>query len=124
MTYASWEPRYRATTVTPGKLDLFVVTFVNGRRTRIESILEYDDEVARAREFVRDHKCQIKVLPMTGPEFRNLLGITLPEHSKPMDAALRQLTVDTAMRVARESSDPDARCDALELLTDIGAFRP
>lgn len=32
MTYASWEPRYRVTTVHPGKLDLFVVTLIDGKR--------------------------------------------------------------------------------------------
>lgn len=124
MTYASWEPRYRVTTVTPGKLDLFVVTFVNGKRTNVEAITEYEDALAKARAFSRDHRCQIKVLPMTGPELRNLVGISLPDRPEPVDAELRQLMVDTAMRIARESSDPDARTDAFELLTDMGAFRP
>lgn len=32
MTYVSWEPRYRVTTVHPGKLDLFVVTLIDGKR--------------------------------------------------------------------------------------------
>lgn len=120
MTYASWEPRHRVTTVQPGKLDLFVLTLVDGRRTTIDSVVDYDEALARARTFHRDHPCQIKVLPVTGPELRNLLGITIPDRPQPMDAEVRQFMVDTLMRVVSESGDADARADALALLTDMG----
>lgn len=124
MTYATWESRYRVTTVAPGKLDLFVVTFIDGRRAGIDPITGYDAALAKADAFLREHRCQIKVLPMTGPEVRNLLGISLPEHPEPMDAAVRQQIVGTLTQIARESSDADARADAFDLLSDMGVLRP
>ena len=56
---------------------------------------------------------------MTGPEMRNLLGIALPD-PKPVDAEAKQEIIDMLIRVARESSDPDARTDAFQLLTEMG----
>lgn len=123
MTYAAWEPRYRVTTIMPGKLDLFAVTFIDGKRAIIDAITDYEGALAKARAFVIDRPCQIKVLPMTGVEVRNLLGIQLPDRAQPIDAD-RQLIVDTLMQVARESSDADVRHDAFELLTDMGAIKP
>jgi hypothetical protein len=120
VTYASWEPRYRLTTVAPGKLDLFAITFVDGKRATIDPITNYDAALARARAFHREHQCQIKVLPMTGPEARNLLGIDLPDHPQPVDATVRQQMVGTLRQMVRESSDADARADALAMLTDMG----
>ncbi|UZK65865.1 hypothetical protein [Sphingomonas sp. M1-B02] len=120
MTYAPWGPRYRLTTVAPGKLDLFVITFVDGKRATIDPITQYEDALAKVRAFHREHQCQIKVLPMTGPEVRNLLAIDLPEHSKPVDATFRDQMVGTLRQSVRESSDADARADALELLTEMG----
>lgn len=120
MTYASWEPRHRVTTVQPGKLDLFVLTLVNGGRAAVDPVTEYDAALARARSFHCDRPCQVKVLPVTGPELRNLLGIALPERPQPVDAAVRQLMVDTLKTVVSESGDADARADALALLTDMG----
>lgn len=120
MTYASWEPRYRVTTVHPGKLDLFVVTLIDGKRATLAPVTEYESALAKARAFQRDHPCQIKVLPMTGPEVRNFLGLDLPERPVPIDAAVLQQITDTLLHVARESNDPDARADALALLTDLG----
>lgn len=123
MTYASWEPRYRVTTTAPGKLDLFAVTFINGRRATIDPITHYEGALAKARSFLGERRCQIKVLPMTGEEVRNLLGIRLPEHPEPVDAAVRQMMVETLMQVARDSNDPDARADALALLADMGVIQ-
>jgi hypothetical protein len=124
MTYASWQPRYRVTTIAPGKLDLFVLTFIDGVRATIDPITDYDAALARANDFHRDRRCQIKVLPMTGPEVRNLLGITLPDHPEPMDAEVRQRFVENLTRIARDGTDPDARADAFDLLTDMGVFQP
>lgn len=120
MTYASWEPRYRVTTVAPGKLDLFVITLIDGKLATFDAVTEYESTLARARAFVRDRQCQVKVLPMTGPELRNLFGISLPERPRPMDAAVRQQITGTLLQVARDSNDPDARADALKLLADMG----
>lgn len=120
MTYASWEPRHRCTTVTPGRLDLFVVTLVNGRRAALDPITDYDDALARARAFHRDRPCHIKVLPLTGAEARNLLGITVPDHPQPIDAADLRLIRHTLTDVLRNTGDHDARSDALALLTVLG----
>ncbi len=122
MTYAAWEPRYRVTTISPGKLDLFVVTFIDGKRATLEPIMEYDAALARAHTFHRDRKCQVKVLPMTGTEVLNMLGISRPDHPEPMEDALRQKMIDTLTQIVRESSDPDARTDALDLLADMGVM--
>ena len=124
MTYASWEPRHRCTTVAPGKLDLFVVTFIDGKRGIIGPITDYDAALAKAQGFHRDHPCQIKVLPMTGTELFNLFGIVPPKHPEPLDAELRQQLIDTLMGVARESADGDARADAFKLLSKMGVIRP
>lgn len=120
MTYASWEPRHRCTTVAPGKLDLFVLTLVDGRRAHIEPITDYEAALARARVFHRDHPCQVKVFPMTGGELRNYLGLSLPGNPQPIDAADLQAMVDTLQAVTRDSNDGDARADALDLLTELG----
>ena len=123
MTYASWEPRFRVTTILPGKLDLFVVTFIDGVRATIDPITDYEAALAKARLFHGERRCQIKVLPMTGEEVRNLLGIKLPDHPEPVDAAVRQMMVETLMQVARNSNDADARTDALNLLADLGVLQ-
>ena len=123
MTYASWEPRHRVTTIRPGKLDLFVVTLIDGKCSLIEPITQYEVALARTYDFIRDHRCQIKVLPMTGPEVRNLLGISLPDHPQPMDADVRQQMVATLTLVVRESGDPDARADAFDLLNEMGVLQ-
>lgn len=123
MTYAGWERRYRVTTIQPGKLDLFAVTFIDGLLATIDPITDYEVAFARAVEFLGDRLCQIKVLPMTGPEVRNLLGIKLPDHPQPMDADVRQQFVATLKQVASEGTDPDARADALDLLADLGVLQ-
>ncbi|OWK29240.1 hypothetical protein [Sphingomonas dokdonensis] len=123
MTYASWEPRHRCTTIQPGKIDLFVVTLVDGRRAALDPITDYDAALARARAFHRDHPCQVKVLPLTGTEARVMLGITVPDHPQPMDAADLRLVRDTLTDVVRNTGDHDARADALALLTDMGVVR-
>lgn len=120
MTYGSWEPRYRVTTVAPGKLDLFVVTLIDGRRAAVGPVTDYEAAVAKAQTFLRQHQCQIKVLPMSGTEVFNLLGITLPDRAEPIDPAVRQQIIATLLQVARESNDPDARGDALKLLATLG----
>ncbi len=120
MTYASWEPRHRCTTVAPGRLDLFVVTLVDGSRAALDPITDYDAALARARAFHSDRPCQIKVLPLTGSEARAMLGIAMPDHPQPIDAADLWLIRDTLTDVLRNTGDHDARADALALLTVLG----
>ena len=88
-----------------------------------EPITAYDAAVAKAHAFHRDHPCQIKVLPVTGPEARNLLGISLPERPQPMDVEVRQQIVTTLTDVATNSSDCDARRDAISLLREMGVLQ-
>ena len=122
MTYASWNPRHRVTTISPGKLDLFVLTFVDGKQAAIDPITGYDAALAKARAFHRDHPCQIKVLPVTGPEVCNLLGIEMPDRPEPMDAELREQFVATLTQIVRDSPDAEARRDAMDLLTELGSL--
>ena len=122
MTYASWEPRHRVTTVAPGKLDLFVLTLVDGRQAWLDPITAYDDALAKARAFHRERPCQVKVLPLTGTEACNLLRIKHPATPGPDDPALREMMVDRLRQIARDSADPDARRDAFDLLTEMGAL--
>lgn len=124
MTYMIWEPHHRCTTIQPGKLDLFVLTLVDGRRAAVDPITDYDPALARARAFHRDHPCQIKVLPLAGAEARNLLGITVPERPQPMDDSDLRLIRDTLLTIARDGSDPDARADVIDLLTTVGVVTP
>lgn len=125
MTYAAWEPRYRVATIAPGKIDLFVVTFIDGRRAAVQPITEYDGALAKARAFHRDNpRCQIKVLPVDGKELRNLVGVTPADPPEPLDPALRQEVIGRLTQIARDSSDGDARQDAFDLLRDMGVFKP
>lgn len=122
MTYAAWEPRHRFTTITPGKWDLFVAVLVNGRRATLDPISNYDVVVAQARAFHRDHPCQVKVLPLTGEELRNLFGLQAAAKPDPMDDAMRQQLVATLTDVAANSNDGDARRDAMSLLSEMGVL--
>lgn len=121
MTYASWWPRHRVMTMEPGKSDVLVLTLVDGQRAAIDAVTDYEAAVARARAFIADHRCQIKVLPLALPEVFNMLGIR-PDERPAREPALRQQVVDRLMYIARESSDTDARCDALDALVDMGVM--
>ena len=122
MTYPSWERRYRVTTVRPGRLDLFVLTLIDGVRAHIDAIMDYDAAMARAEAFLCDHQCQIKVLPMTGTEMLNYLGIKPPATPEPIDPAIRKQLVARLTSIARDSNDSDARRDAFDLLTTMGVL--
>ena len=56
MTYAAWERRHRCLTMAPGKLDLFVLTLVEGKLGALDSVLDYDAALERARVFHRDNR--------------------------------------------------------------------
>jgi hypothetical protein len=124
MTYASWMPRHRVTTVQPGKLDVFVVTLVNGKVGLFEPITLYEAALGRAHAFIKEHPCQIKVLPMTGDEVRNFLGPTFDPTSfpRPGAGAERQEMIRNLLQIARETNDEDARHHAFDLLAGMGAF--
>ena len=123
MTQIGWERRHRVTTIRPGKSDLFVVTFVEGKRAHVDPIYDYEVAVERATAFHRDHPGQIKVIPLSGPEFRNMFGIEVATSPEPLDDATRQLVVSTLTDVAGTSNDGDVRQDALTLLSEMGALQ-
>lgn len=120
MTYAAWGPRHRCTTIAPGKLDLFVVTLVEGKLGALDTVMDYEAALERAREFHRDNPCQIKVLPMSGEELRNYLGIELPKTQRPMTEAEREMVHGKLTGILRDSNDADTRADALDLLSELG----
>ena len=120
MTYAGWEPRFRCTTIAPGKLDLFVVTLVEGKLAALDTVMDYDAALERARGFHRDNPCQIKVLPMSGEELRNYLRIELPKKRRPMTEAEREMVHGTLTGILRVSNDADTRADALDVLSGLG----
>ena len=122
MTYASWEPRHRVTTIEPGKLDLLVVTLIDGKRAALCSVLDYEAAVAKARAFAAEHQCQIKVLPLTGLEARHFLNLTLDDPPSELDPVLRAEMVKRLLTIARDSPDSDARRDAHDLLTEWGVI--
>lgn len=123
MTYTSWIPRYRVMTEKPCQLDLFVLTLIDGRRAAIQPITEYETALAKAKAFLSKHRCQIKVLPMTGPEARTFLGTKPPTEPEPLTPEDRRMLIECLQRVARDSNDTGARNDALDLLGDIGALQ-
>ena len=123
MTYASWQPRYRVETIAPGKLDLLVVTLINGKRAALCSVLDYDAALAKARAFGKDHRCQIKVLSLTGPEARNFFNWS-DDDLPPEATDERKAAIDQLLAIARDSNDTDARQDAFDLLNDLGVITP
>lgn len=123
LTQTGWERRHRVTTIRPGKSDLFAVTFVEGKRAHVDPIYDYEVAVERATAFHRDHPCQIKVIPLSGLEFRNMFGIEVATSPEPLDDATRQLFISTLTDVAGNSNDGDARRDALLLLKEMGVLQ-
>jgi hypothetical protein len=123
MNRAAW-PFSGFYTTRPGKMDLFVLTLIDGEIVRIEGILDYDEAVTRAQALHRERDCQIKVLPVTGQVAFNLFGIEPPEHPEPMDPVLRRRFEKTVSRIARRSVDRGARIDAAELLRTMGVMQP
>lgn len=124
MTYAAWEPRHRVTTVAPGKLDLFVATFLDGRLAAVQPVTEYDAALAKARSFLPERPCQIKVLPLSGREAHGFGLYEVATAPEPLSSADQALIRDTLLQVCHESSDADARADALDVLTTMGVIQP
>ena len=121
MNRASW-PFSGFFTTRPSKMDLFVLTLIDGEIVRIEAIMDYDAAVTRAQALHRDRDCQIKVLPVTGEVAFNLFGIKPPQRSEPIDPVLRRSFQVTLSRIARSSADRGARIEASELLKDMGVL--
>lgn len=122
MTHASW-PFSGFFTTRPRRMDLFVLTLIDGEITSIETIMDYDAAVTRAHALQRDRDCQVKVLPVTSEVVFSLFGIKPPERPEQMDPALRRKLVNRLAKIARSSADRGARVEATALLKEMGVPR-
>ena len=123
--YRSWRAVHRVICPEPGPRDLFLVVLINGRRASIQHADEYDKWRAAAEQLAAQEHCNVKVLPMTGNELMNFLGVE-PEPSRPianLDAAFREQAVKNCMDVLRQCNGEQDRGDALELLGHLGVLQ-
>lgn len=123
--YRSWRAQHRAICPEPGSRDLFLVILINGRRATIQFADEYDRWRAAAEKLVEQHKCDVKVLPMSGDELMNFLGIqpAPPQPIENLDPAFREQAVKNCVDVLRDSNCEWDRANALELLGQLGAMQ-
>lgn len=125
--YASWRPIYRAMCPDPGPRDLFVVILVNGKRIGLFHIEAYPKLRETAHKLAEQHKCQVKVLPMTGEELLNFCGIqwspTGPvQPIENMEPAFRAQAIKNCRDAISECEDARLRQDALAMLDVLGAW--
>lgn len=126
--YASWQPIHRAMCPLPGPRDQFVVILINGKRMGFQLIGDFDqfDKLSTAAaKLAAEHKCQVKLLPMTGGELMNFLGIE-PAASQPidsMDPSFRQQAIRNCMSVISECDDARLRQDATDMLRALGVMQ-
>ena len=122
MTHAGW-PFTGFFTTRPGKLDLFVLTLIDGEIVSVEAIMDYDAALTRAQAVHRSRDCRIKVLPVKAEVVFNLFGIEPPDRPEPVDAAVREQMVSRLVQIARKSRDRGARIEAASLLEDMGVLQ-
>lgn len=123
--YASWRPRYRAMCPEPGPQDLFLVVLIDGRRVAIEHAADHVKWRGAAERLAASQQCQVKVLPMSGNELMNYLGMK-PSAAQPMsalDPAFREQAVRNCLDVLRECCGQDDREQALDLLGHLGVLQ-
>lgn len=123
--YRSWRPRFRAMCPDPGPADLFLVVFIDGRRITIQPAADHAHWRGVAERLAESQRCQVKVLPMSGEELLNFLGIA-PAARQPietLDPAFREQAVRNCMDVIRECGSQEDREQALSLLNQIGVLQ-
>ena len=122
--YRSWRAAYQAMCPPPGPRDEFVVVLVNGKRVNFWPVTDYDKLRTLATRLVDEHQCQMKVLPMTGSELMNFLGLEpgAPQPMETLDPELRQQAIVNCMDSLRESAEPREREWALDLLQKLGVL--
>lgn len=123
--YRSWRAVHRAICPEPGPRDLFLVILINGKRAAIQHADEYERWRGAAERLAAEQKCSVKVLPMSGSEMMNFLGIE-PEPSQPianLDHAFREQAVRNCMDVLRECDGAHDREVALDLLGHLGVLQ-
>jgi hypothetical protein len=123
--YRSWRPRYRAMCPEPGPEDLFVVILIDGRRAAIHHAADHAQWRVAAERLAESQQCQVKVLPMSGRELMNFLGIapSPPQGIENMDEAFREQAVRNCKDVLRECGSSEDREQALTLLNHLGALQ-
>ena len=126
--YRSWRPTYNAMCPEPGARDLFLLVLVNGRRATIQHASDYARWRCAAERLAHEQRCQVKVLPMTGDELMNFLGI-VPGPPQPIeklkedDPEFYDRAVRNCIDVLRGDGSQDDREHALELLTKLGTLQ-
>ena len=123
--YRSWRPRFRAMCPEPGPQDLFLLVLIDGRRVTIQHAADYAQWRVAAERLAESQQCQVKVLPTTGGELMNFLGIRRahPQPVEGLDPAFREQAVKNCMDVLRECGGQADREDALKLLGQLGALQ-
>lgn len=122
--YRTWRPIYRAMCPEPGPRDLFLVVLMNGRRVSLQPVTDYERLREVAERFAREQECQVKVLPMTGGELMNFLGIEPgePQSMDTLDPAFRAQAVQNCLDAMQACIEPRERADAMDLLRRLGAL--
>ena len=123
--YASWRPRHRAMCPEPGPEDLFLVVLIDGRQASIQPATDHAQWRGAAARLAADQQCQVKVLPMTGSELMNYLGLkpAAAQSMDTLDPAFREQAVRNCMDVLRECCRLEDREQALDLLGHLGVLQ-
>lgn len=123
--FRSWRDVHRAMCPEPGPRDLFLVILINGKRVAIQQADEYDKWRAAAERLAAQEHCDVKVLPMSGTELMNFLGVEpeQPQLIANLDPAFRDQAVTNFMDVLRGSSGERDRADALDMLGHLGVLQ-
>lgn len=116
----------------PAPGDLFVVTTLSAKVVFVKPADEYEQALRLAQSLAeqvspKGRPFTVKVLGMSLDELLAFEGISRDEFAaglKTNDAELRQLAESTCKDVLRRSNDAAVRADAMDLLTDMGVFRP
>ena len=122
--FRSWRPRYRAMCPEPGPEDLFIVILIDGRRVSIHHAADHAQWRVAAERLAESQQSQVKVLPMSGGELINFLGIapSPPQPIQNMDEAFREQAVKNCLDVLRECGSQEDREQALSLLDQMGVL--
>lgn len=124
--YRSWRSVYRAMCPEPGPRDLFIVILINGKRVAVHHADEYHKWRTAAERLAAQEDCNVKVLPMSGNELMNFLGVE-PEPEQPisnLDPVFRAQAVKNCMDVLREGGTGERdRADALDMLSHLGVLQ-
>lgn len=123
--FRSWRAINRAMCPEPGPRDLFLVILINGKRVGIQHGQDYQKWRVAAERLAAQEQCNVKVLPMSGGEMMNFLGLQprAPHPLADLDPAFREQAVKNCMDVLRECNEERDRADALDMLNHLGVLQ-